>query len=420
METPAARQDSRFFSLSNFPDQEIAGNRFMKKFHASGNFKSAIEFRNHLALVENLSIRNGMFFINGKILLNAQHGQRLIRRVLKAKGQRGAQFSEDIVGRFGETSKDARMDRRLPAASGGYEGLDLVLDCRQSHNYYHFMTEVMCHLALAVEAKVSGNIYIHSPSETRSGFIDKFISDFFPELVGRVIFPDKGKAEYRRALVVFGMQQQYFMCGEGMVPSLRDFAPDNWRWRGRRAERQAYGLLVQNSFEENLRKFRETVLSRVRETHTADTPKRIFVVRNPRKTKRRPMVNGDLLAASLEEIGFVTISFEDMSPTEQVAHMADAEIVVMAHGAGMTNMMFAASDAVVVELSNLQTARIRFGDFNQHAHAAGCRYLSILCDHAVDAPEVMPSLSSDGHVGVFVPENKVQTLCNMVAALGQS
>ena len=56
------------FSLSNFPDQEIAGNRLMKKFHASGNFKSAIEFRNHLALVENLPIRNGMFFI--KFALN--------------------------------------------------------------------------------------------------------------------------------------------------------------------------------------------------------------------------------------------------------------------------------------------------------------------------------------------------------------
>lgn len=405
------------FSISAFPDQERDGNRFIRRGAAVGKFDKAIEFNSHLAVVDDLTVESGLFLIGGKVLLNAQHGMRLINRLVKLRKKAGLDFSGDIIRRFKETSIDPRMNKPLPRHEGDITGLDLVLDCRQSYNYYHFMTEVMCHLTLVARSDFTGNVYIHSPSSNRAEFIDKFIAAYFPELVGRVHFPKTNPTHYPRALIAFGLQQLYFMCGDGMMPSLDQHAPKNWRWRGREASRHAYGLIVKNSFENDMRKMRELCLAAVKAQGLQELPKRVWVTRNSAKTKRRPMENEAELVAALAEQGFSSICFEDLTPIEQVAHISQAEIIVLAHGAGLTNMMFAKADAVIVELSNLQTAINRFGDFHQHAHLAGCKYVSVLCDHAVENPEIVPSMQEHGHVGLNVPTEKIQTLVNIIATL---
>jgi hypothetical protein len=102
-------------------------------------------------------------------------------------------------------------------------------------------------------------------------------------------------------------------------------------------------------------------------------PKRFFVGRDNRSSRNRPMGGEDALFAQLQEAGFEWVVFKGLTPLEQVAMMAQAEVMVSGHGAGFTNMLFAHKDAFVIELGTLQTARYRWKEFWPLAHAAQCR-----------------------------------------------
>jgi capsular polysaccharide biosynthesis protein len=60
--------------------------------------------------------------------------------------------------------------------------------------------------------------------------------------------------------------------------------------------------------------------------------------------------NEDELVAALDREGFETIDPGAMSVAEQVRAFADAECIVSAHGAGLTNLAFCTPGAAVIEL----------------------------------------------------------------------
>lgn len=76
--------------------------------------------------------------------------------------------------------------------------------------------------------------------------------------------------------------------------------------------------------------------------------RRIYISR--RNAKKRRLVNEDAVEAFLEHRGFETVLTEDLTFQEQIARFAQADVLVSTHGAGLTNMLFAASGLRVVEL----------------------------------------------------------------------
>ena len=52
----------------------------------------------------------------------------------------------------------------------------------------------------------------------------------------------------------------------------------------------------------------------------------------------------------LEQSGFVSILPESMSLAEQIAHFYYAEVIVAAHGSGLTNTIFCSPGTKVIEL----------------------------------------------------------------------
>ena len=122
----------------------------------------------------------------------------------------------------------------------------------------------------------------------------------------------------------------------------------------------------------------------------------------------------------LQPFGFESVVFEDLSPLEQIAIMANAEMMVSHHGAGFTNMLFANPQATVIELGTLQTARYRWGDFHAVANASGCRYVSFFADYNTDTPLIDPVFSMDGIVPVYLSrEGLAQVVCFIVSSLGK-
>ncbi len=77
-------------------------------------------------------------------------------------------------------------------------------------------------------------------------------------------------------------------------------------------------------------------------------PKRIYISRS--KARYRRVLNEENVVEVLAESGFVSILPESMSLAEQIAHFSHAEVIVAAHGSGLTNTIFCKSGTKIIEL----------------------------------------------------------------------
>lgn len=101
---------------------------------------------------------------------------------------------------------------------------------------------------------------------------------------------------------------------------------------------------------------------------------RIVVVQ--RRTSRA-LTNAANLAASLP--GAVVVDFSDMPFREQVRLMQSAEVLIGAHGAGLTNLLWMPVGGRVVEL---EPPSFRSPCYEQLAALAGHRYARVQCAYA--------------------------------------
>jgi tetratricopeptide (TPR) repeat protein/capsular polysaccharide biosynthesis protein len=77
-------------------------------------------------------------------------------------------------------------------------------------------------------------------------------------------------------------------------------------------------------------------------------PKRIYISRS--KARYRRVLNEADVVEVLEGFGFVSILPESMSLQEQIAYFYHAEVIVAAHGSGLTNTIFCRAGTKVIEL----------------------------------------------------------------------
>jgi tetratricopeptide (TPR) repeat protein/capsular polysaccharide biosynthesis protein len=77
-------------------------------------------------------------------------------------------------------------------------------------------------------------------------------------------------------------------------------------------------------------------------------PKRIYISRS--KARYRRVLNEPDVVEVLEGFGFVSILPESMSLDEQIAYFYHAEVIVAAHGSGLTNTIFCQSGTKIIEL----------------------------------------------------------------------
>jgi capsular polysaccharide biosynthesis protein len=76
--------------------------------------------------------------------------------------------------------------------------------------------------------------------------------------------------------------------------------------------------------------------------------RRVLVSRS--QASHRRLLNEDECAAALRDLGVELLVTDAMSLSEEVALFRSAELVVGAHGAGLTNIVFAPEGAALVEL----------------------------------------------------------------------
>ncbi|WP_169053266.1 glycosyltransferase 61 family protein [Falsirhodobacter xinxiangensis] len=349
-----------------------------------------------LAVAEDVGVHDNCLSVMGKYLLSAGAARRVRTRYARSGPEQAGQ--EAAVALSDRIAAAADKTAHFPVAEGDdWRALPLVIDARNLHNYYHFVTETFPLLTLVGGHGLSGRVVIVTPSATIFDFVHDMIATWFPEIRDRVDFA-RGPLDLDRALVAFNTRDFW--------RDFRALAP-----RGGSPRVPDIHSVPRNSFDGPVGDLRSHVLGRI---DAAPAPARLYVKRRSKRVRR--IVGEALLEPLLADLGFRTIFFEDISAREQALAVSRAECIVSLHGAGLANMLFAPADCLVVELSNLQTLLGRFGDFNPLALAAGVRYQHVFLDHDHPDTAAVPDIPSDGLRGVSMGEFEARVIASLIRA----
>lgn len=112
----------------------------------------------------------------------------------------------------------------------------------------------------------------------------------------------------------------------------------------------------------------------------------LFISR--KDTRERVLLNEPELEDGLARLGFTIVVPGELTVREQIAAFSRARVVVGAHGAALTNIMFTPPGAAIVEITNTKTRHMN--DFRFIASQMGQAYVEIVSDRypAEQRPEV--------------------------------
>ncbi|MCF7702119.1 glycosyltransferase 61 family protein [Loktanella sp. M215] len=389
---------------------------YMTRHERFRTFSAGIVFRSLIVAAEDIHIKGSIVTVKGKFLVNGPSGLRIINRLSRARSAKRVRKLADIVASFAERHRTNRMD--LPFADPSDRDRDLIVVAKNLFNFYHFTRETMPLLTLYQDYNLTGRIIIHAQNGTAAAFVRDEIDRFFPELAERVVL-STGELRSPRALLPLDARLLYYQVSDDCMPSFHALTKKSWMWEDRTLGERNLKTLGMNSCETALIALRERVLQRVAATRSpADVParpRRLYVARRP---GRRPRAVGqeELLIAALTALDFEVIHFEDHDVLTQARLVSEAEVIVTAHGAGLTNMLYAPPGCLVVEISTLQIAMLRFGDFSPLALVSRARYLHFFTDHDWPDQESIPDYDLHSLVGSQLDAAGIGILRSLVIA----
>ena len=383
-------------------------------------FAKAIEFNTFPVVLKDAWFKKSFVSVENKCLISGAAGTRLLNRYCWENSKTNPAIEQNVVDYFLACQNDP-ASKDLPVVDQAVpKDTPFAVECRNTFNYYHFVTESLCQLCLVEEAGLQGPVYLHYPNndEKTRPFAMGFIKALFPELADRVVF-QRAPVHHSRVVTPYNFGNSFYQMPAAEVGLLDLYAPSNVYWKGGQATRASQGVLAMNSLDSSLLKLRARALRAIAGKDFSHLPRRFWVGRESDLARPRLMKGEAEILDMLKMFGFESVAFERLTPLEQVAIMANAEMMVSYHGAGFTNMLFAGAQAYVVELGTLQTAMFRWGDFWRLANAAQCRYVSFFADFNADDPLREPAFAQDGIVPVHLsPAGLAQVMSFIVAVLG--
>lgn len=381
-------------------------------------FSRSVVFNSVPVLMEGARFKKSFVTINEKCLLGGAAGLRLLNRY--AWENEGAEVDPDeTLANYFDACQTRNQDAVLPLVDGPVDqDLPFAIECRNTFNYFHFVTESLCQLCLAADSGHRGPIYLHFPNQldkTRD-FTRSYIQALFPELADRVVF-QRTPYQHDLSIGAYNFFTAYYLFPQKSFGSVDALAPSSVIWKGRRATRVSQGALAMNALDNSLLSLRTRALKAIEGMDFSHLPTRFWVTRDAGLARKRPMVGEGEMIEMLTLFGFQSVTFETLSPLEQIALMANAEMMLSYHGAGFTNMLFANPKAWVIEIGTTQTAEERWGDFWRLAHASGCRYVSFFADYAKDDPITHPDFQTEGLIPVSLSKRGLAQIMSFVVTI---
>ena len=368
-------------------------------------FSSCLALPTVPAVLDDVAIDHAGIAVGGRWLLGGAADMRLRNRYAWNGGDADADAA--AVAHFARVA--ASGPPPPPMHDGEWRDLPAVVVARNLFNYYHFITETLGHIGTFAGTGHRGPIIIHTHTDRCAAFARAFVDALYPDLAPRVRFAF-GPAGYDRCVTSWTPRHDIHTMPDPPCPSLDPVVADAWRGRWRPAHRTTMTLIAMNAHDAALRGLRARALAAVARRDTSHLPRRAYILRAPDLARPRQTANEDALLTALAPHGVTPILMETLSPLDQIALAANAELLIGPHGAGLANMAFAAPTAHVIELGTAQTAQLRWEDFVPLAHLSGCHYTTFFADFNANDPAAMPDLDIDGHIPVALAPRAVDAV----------
>lgn len=355
---------------------------FLAQTRRHRKLKKPIVYPSVPAILEDVSFRKSVILANDRVILSGAAGMRALNQYRWTNEK--ADFDPQIrLVEYFAKSLALNKGKKLKVDSEALgPDVDFAITSRNTFNYYHFVSETLCQLCVLDGLDFQGRVFIHFPNseEKTRDFARNFVATLFPEFEGRVFF-ERAPKDYDRVLTAFDLVGIHYLNPALDTISLDKLAPSEQIWQGQTATVASQNMLHMNVVSSALIALRDRALRMIEGMDFSDLPKKFFVGRDTRQSRTRHMEGEDALFDHLSLFGFEYVVFENMHPLEQIALMANAEVMISYHGAGFTNMLFARPETCVIEIGTLQTAMTRWGDFWPLANAAQCKYISFFADY---------------------------------------
>ena len=406
------------FAASGHQDLRKKTEQVLRSTKNAKTFSQPIEYNSVPVMLDRAEFRKSFVGARDRFLLSGAAGTRVLNSYRTENG-------EDAEGRLEEffaTCRDRNADKEIPVYSGYLEtDIPFAAACRNTFNYYHFITESLCQLTVLDGLDFQGDIFFHFPNheEKQRPFAKAFVEALFPEYAGRVHF-ERVPKDYAKVLTAYDLIGGHYQTPNGDLSEMDKLMPAPLVEKGGATSHASRVPLAMNAVNSSLLSLRVRALKAADGRAFDHLPKRFFVGRDTRQSRARHMEGEEALFEHLEAFGFEYVVFETLSPLDQIAIMARAEMMISYHGAGFTNMLFANPKAYVIEIGTLQTAQTRWGDFWPLAHASGCKYINFFADYKGDNPLLEPNFGTDGIVPAALSKVAIaQIMAFVVTLLGQ-
>ncbi|MCX7558259.1 glycosyltransferase family 61 protein [Sulfitobacter sp. F26204] len=393
---------------------------FLKGTNKNRRFSKPVEVNAVPVMLDRATFRKSFVFARDRVMLSGAAATRVINRYRWEN--EAADFDPDQrLNDFFASCRERNEGKELPLYSG-LLGADVcfAVECRNTFNYYHFMTESLSQLTVLDGLDFQGKIYFHFPNHEskQKPFAKAFAEALFPEFKDRIFF-ERVPKDYAKVLTCFDLIGGHHMAPAADFDGLDALMPAAMQQQGGVQPIETRVPLAMNAVSRNLMSLRARALRAIEGKTFDHLPKRFFAGRDTRQSRSRQMEGEEILYEHLEMFGFEYVVFESLSPLEQIALMARAEVMVSYHGAGFTNMLFAGPNTYVIEIGTLQTAQFRWGDFWPVAHASGCKYISFYGDFRSENPLIEPVFEKDGIVAASLSKRAIsQIMAFIVTILG--
>lgn len=402
------------FAVSAHPEINANIRSFVTHTKRQKQFQKPVEINSVPAVLDSASFRKSHVMAAGKLVLSGASATRLFN-TFKWESEGTIENPVEMLNAYLKRCQTANAGKQIPVEKTFVEpDLDFAIECRNTFNFFHFITESLSQLSVLDRLGFRGKVHFHFPNQAdkQGSFADAFVAALFPEYVGRVFF-ERAPKDYDLVLTAYDMIGSITQMPENDLTGLKRIVP-----RGTDlASVDFQPLLAMNSVSSSVTALRARALRAIEGRDFSYLPKRFFVGRGNAQSRSRPLEGQDLLLDQLRGMGFEYVVFEELEPLEQIAIMAQAEVMISHHGAGFTNMMFAAPDAYVIELGTLQTAQHRWADFWPMAHVSQCRYISFFADFSNDAPLIEPHFATDGIVPTALSAGAVAQITAFISGV---
>ncbi|MEQ6202926.1 glycosyltransferase family 61 protein [Sulfitobacter sp. HNIBRBA2951] len=385
-------------------------------------FSAPVEVNVLPAVADRAEFRKSAMLVDEKIVMSGASGWRALN-AYRWENEAEDFDPEEKLQAFLLACQKKNKGSQLPVEQIFLENdLDFAVECRNTFNFYHFMVESLTQLTVLDEVGFQGRITFHYPNseDKRRDFTSAFVEALFPEFAGRVFF-ERAPQDYGMVMTAFDLTVALAQAPQADVADLSKLMPKDAGDDLDLSTTAGRHLFNSNVVSSSLLALRARALKAIEGHDFSYLPKRFYVGRDMRNSRARPVDGEAQLVEHLARFDFEQVAFEHFTPLEQIALMAQAEVMISCHGAGFTNMLFANKDALVIELGTLQTAQERWSDFWPLANAAGCRYISFFADYNAEDPLIEPRFNVDGILPVRLSsKGTAQVVSFIVSALGHA